>query len=178
MNEKNKKLRLFAGIPIKPNQKILEIQEFFRNKYKIKLVEPENLHITLKFIGEVDEGELEKIDSILSSIKISQFSLMLKGAGAFPNEKKARVLWIGIISEELNKLGNEVSDKLSFYNEERFSPHLTIGRLKEISNLSEDLKAFKNTEFGIYPIDHFSLYKSTLKPDGPVYEEIKKYFLK
>lgn len=169
-------MRLFVGIGIKPCSEILEMQEYFKSIYRMKSVEPFNMHITLKFIGEVDEDEIKKIDKILSGVSFRKFKIILKGAGAFPSEKKARVIWIGAISDELNKLGNEVSEKLSIYNEEKFSPHLTIGRLKEIADVSDNIKKFKLMEFGKLYVDHFSLYKSTLKPDGPIYEEIKKYF--
>ncbi|MBD6956177.1 MAG: RNA 2',3'-cyclic phosphodiesterase [Thermoplasmata archaeon] len=169
-------MRLFTGIKINAGDEIIEMQRYFKNRYRMKAVEVENMHITLKFIGEVDDREVEKIDSILSGIYFNGFNIKLRGAGAFPDERRARVIWIGIISDDLLKLGREVSEKLSMYNDEKFSPHLTIGRLKDITNISEDLKKYRERDFGEFYVDHFSLYKSTLTPNGPVYDEIKKYF--
>ncbi|MEM4877796.1 MAG: RNA 2',3'-cyclic phosphodiesterase [Thermoplasmata archaeon] len=169
-------MRSFVAIKVPPLESIEKMQRFFSEKYKIKLVEIENLHITLKFLGEIDEIEIKNIDSILSIIKFKNFTIKLKGAGAFPKEKNARVLWIGAFSDDLIFLGNYVSDALSKYNNEKFSAHLTIGRFKEFQDISNDIKIFKNEEFGEIFVDHFSIYKSTLTKNGPIYEEIKKYF--
>ncbi|MDP8011655.1 MAG: RNA 2',3'-cyclic phosphodiesterase [Thermoplasmata archaeon] len=168
-------MRSFIGIKVPENEKITSFQNELKNRFRIKLVEAENLHITLKFLGEIDEKNLDKIIKALRMLEFEKFKVIMKGAGAFPKENNARVIWIGLISKELNDLGETVSTILKNYGDEKFSPHLTVGRLKTPENTIEVLSKYKNFEFGNIIVESFEIYKSTLTPQGPLYEEIEKF---
>ena len=168
-------MRTFVAIPVKVNDKIEEFMKAIEENFKAKLVEKENLHFTLKFLDERSEDEIKEIIGILEKIDFKKFKILLQGTGAFPNTKRARVIWIGAKSEELNNLGKTVSERLKKFNDEEFSPHLTIARLKIPDNVESILKNFSNTIFGEITVDSFILYKSTLTSKGPIYEIIQEF---
>ncbi|MGC8610724.1 MAG: RNA 2',3'-cyclic phosphodiesterase [Thermoplasmata archaeon] len=170
-------MRTFIAIKFDPNQKILDLMNDIKSRYKIKTVEPENLHATIKFLGEIDEKSADKILKDLEKINFKKFKVTLVGLGAFPNEKRARVLWIGIKSDEFMELGKKINDLLKGIGEDNFSPHLTLGRLKETADVSEFVKNFKDTVFKECEITYFSFYRSTLTEKGPIYTEIKRFNL-
>ncbi len=151
----------------------------------VKWVEEKNLHITMKFLGEVKESEVEKLIAIVEdNVKgISFFNVKYEGMGTFPASTSPRVVWIGTSKggEELKIIADSLEASLSkagFKSEEReFTPHITIGRVKERKNIPELLKAIekvKNSKFGEMLVDHISIMKSTLTPKGPIYEVVKK----
>lgn len=154
----------------------------------LRLVAPEKAHLTLKFLGNVDESKLEKIEEIMEkSVEgVKKFKLRLKGAGAFPNLNRPRVIWIGLESpESLPKIANYLNENLQalgFEKEARaFSPHATIARVKILRD-REKLQALirKNgdKEFGELEISSIKLKKSVLTPKGPEYFTLKEiYFL-
>lgn len=171
-------MRCFVGIKIPPNEKIIDFQNEIKKNYPVKLVEPKNLHATLKFLGEIDDKNLEKVLLALRKMEFKKFEIKMHGAGAFPRENNARVIWIGLISSDLNELGETVSTILKGYGDEKFSPHLTVGRLKNMTNVSGLISAYKNVDFGSFLVESFEIYKSTLTPQGPLYEEIEKILAK
>jgi len=151
----------------------------------IRWVEKKNLHVTLKFIGWVKD---EKVPSLIESIKtcaggFGSFDVSFSGLGVFPSAKRPRVIWIGTTTgaDRVKSLGecieSEVS-KLGIREEEReFSPHLTIGRIKEkidVKALNDFIESNKDIDLGSFTVDHVSMMKSTLRRSGPIYEEIEK----
>jgi len=178
MVNRNHNLRCFVGIKIPPNEKILNFQKEIKLAFNVKLVEPQNLHATLKFLGEIDEKNLDKILIALKKLDFKKFEIKMHGAGAFPKDVYARVIWVGLLSNELNELGETVSTILKGYGDEKFSPHLTLGRLKNPANISNFILKYKNFDFGSYIVESFEIYKSTLTPNGPIYEEIEKILAK
>ncbi|WP_456471562.1 RNA 2',3'-cyclic phosphodiesterase [Methanocaldococcus sp.] len=171
-------MRVFLAIDI-PKDLKEEIYKFQKNfKIKgIKLVEKENLHITIKFLGEVDEETLNKILNL--DLSINPTKVKIKSLGTFPNENYIRVIWIGAYG--LIDIFKEIDEKLSaigFEKEKSYVPHLTIGRVKFINNkreLKERIDKFKEVDFGSFIADKVKLYKSTLTPMGPIYEVIKEW---
>ncbi|MBC7363984.1 MAG: RNA 2',3'-cyclic phosphodiesterase [Candidatus Aminicenantes bacterium] len=154
----------------------------------IKWVARENFHLTLKFLGEIDEGQVEIVREVL--IKLSHqyrpFSLKLKGTGSFPpGQNRMRVIWVGLESgPELFRLQKELEEELErkgFPKEERaFSPHLTLGRAKQPQNqekLKKMLEKFSNREFGQMMVKEITLFQSILRPEGPVYKPLDKFEL-
>ena len=149
----------------------------------IKTVEKENLHLTLKFLGEVDDSKKDRIIAALDEIEFEQFKINFKGVGFFPNASRMRVIWVGVDegADKLTALANAVEDKmaeLKFKKERRFVPHATIARVKRVdpntkAALLEKLAKFEREEFGEMDITHFSLKKSTLTPKGPIYEDVE-----
>ncbi len=155
------------------------------DNFKIKFVEDENLHLTLKFLGEVDERLIPQIEEKMLNIKASSFTITLKNIGVF-TPSYPRVLWIGVErgASNLAELASNINVNLSglgFREEKKdFTPHLTIGRVKYVKNKSqliEKIQALKDLDFGSMTIKCFKLKKSTLTPNGPIYETIKEFRL-
>jgi 2'-5' RNA ligase len=185
-------MRTFIAIELSP-----EIEEYLRrlqerlktSQADVKWVSPQNIHLTLKFLGEIDEKTLEQIKHILEDTACSseQFTLRLSVIGAFPSIKSPRVIWIGIDKgdEEVKVIAKELEDKLSAIGlpkEDRaFSSHITLGRVRSSgnrNNLVKSLESLKekllegNTELRVEKI---TLFKSTLTPKGPIYEALKEF---
>ncbi|MEO2116937.1 MAG: RNA 2',3'-cyclic phosphodiesterase [Methanocaldococcus sp.] len=173
-------MRLFLAIdiPEEIKEEIAKFQGQFKMK-GIKLVEKENLHITVKFLGEVDEEKLKEILNL--DLSIQPVKIKLKTLGTFPNPNYIRVIWIGAYNENLIEIFKEIDKKLSnlgFKREREYVPHLTIGRVKFIDNkkkLKDRIEKYKDIDFGEFEVNHIKLYKSTLTPNGPIYEVIKEW---
>ncbi|HII68105.1 MAG TPA: RNA 2',3'-cyclic phosphodiesterase [Thermococcaceae archaeon] len=183
-------MRAFIAIEINDEvrKKLVEIQEKIdRTKSaKIKFVEPENLHITLKFLGEITEEQAEDIKRILESIakKRKKHEVDAKGIGVFPNYNYVRVIWAGVDNdEEIKKMAEEIDNalfKLGFKREKNFVSHITIGRVKFVKDkvgLMLALKELSNEEFGKFKVEAIELKKSTLTPKGPIYETLARFEL-
>jgi 2'-5' RNA ligase len=149
----------------------------------VKWVRPENIHLTLKFLDEVPNESLPRIHEISRTAAhgVRPIPITIEGVGVFPSVRRPRVMWIGISrSRELEKLHRRLEDglaELGFEPEKRsWSPHLTIGRVKGSWNL-EGLRA-RLTEAVLEPqniiVDSFSIIKSDLRPEGPVYTVQKR----
>ncbi len=147
----------------------------------VKLVEDENLHITLLFIGEVSEYAAESIKEALSTLSFRSFKIKLKGIGAFPSPGRPRVVWVGVDEgeEELVKLHREVLSRVRKagiqVSKQEFKPHLTIGRVKgtrNITALTKMLMEYSEEEFGYQVVNEVRLKQSILTPKGPIYKTL------
>ncbi len=148
----------------------------------MKPVETQNLHITLRFIGEVPRGLVEEIArGVLDSLSFSEFDVVLRGLGAFPSPVRPRVVWVGVSegSEELTRIHDEVERGLRRLGlppqREKFVPHVTLARLKGSRNISAVVKLieeYADYEFGRFRVKSIRLKKSTLTPRGPIYETL------
>jgi len=146
-----------------------------------KLTEPENLHLTLKFLGEVNEVTLLKVKEALSKIEYPLLNLRLGKVGTFSYGKNPKIAWISIFGNIFG-LQKEIDKSLSdlFPKEERFMSHLTIARIRHVS----DREGFKTYMSKIKPkqidfsIDNFELKSSELKPLGPIYKIIQEFKLR
>jgi len=146
---------------------------------KVKWVRLENVHLTLKFLGEVEENRLEELKNALKkSVKGQKgFTLQVKGAGVFPNVKRPKVLWAGIedSSKSLEKLAGNVEEAAVATgfssNDKPFSAHLTVARIDPSSppDLTGVLKQYENFLFGEIPVEKIGLVQSRLMPSGPQY---------
>ncbi len=147
----------------------------------VKSVELENLHITLKFLGSVDEALVPEIARALEGPDVAPFRARLFGVGAFPNMSRPRVIWVGVEEgrEELVRLMMWVDSRLrrlGFPKEDREPhPHLTIARVKWLrdrESLRRVLSSLLSTDFGEIEVREMRLKKSTLTPKGPIYETL------
>ncbi len=175
-------LRLFIAIDIPEHIKreISELIDILR-KYDvdIKWVIPENIHITLKFLGATPETLIGKIRESLLPIVSSYepFYISIQSTGVFPNEKYPKVMWIGIMDSDLLKeLRDSIettSSLLGFQKDDKeFHPHLTLGRVRDqkgMLSLKKELKMFRDKLFGDFLVDQVKLMKSELKPKGAEY---------
>jgi len=181
------KFRAFIAIDVEQSSQITDIVNDLNNSgANIKLVKPENMHITIKFLGDTDEKFVGRIREIMekSVENIESFEIKLKSIGVFPNQDYIKIIWIGIEQYEkiveIAKKINKGLSKIGFKKEKReFSPHLTIGRVKNSKNKDKILhiiNRYENTEFNTYKIKSIKLIKSELRSKGPIYttiEEIK-----
>ncbi len=178
-------MRSFISIDIEKKdvvEKILEIEKQLNETgASLKLVEPENLHITIKFLGEISEKDIPLIKRILekNAKLFDPFEIQLEGIGAFPSMSHPRVIWIGVSEnrEKLSNLANGISidlDKAGFRREEKpFHPHITIARVKRYnSQLKKKILQYRDNSFGKIVINKIRLKKSTLTPQGPIYTTI------
>ncbi len=147
----------------------------------MKPVERENIHLTLKFLGNVSTTKLEEVRSALSKVTFPPFSLEIKGAGAFPNLKRMNVIWVGVgegwsqvelIFEQTEKLLHQ----LGFSRETRpFSPHITVARVKS-GRKRDEIAAFlghlSDEIFGTFPVESVRLKQSVLSPFGAKYSTL------
>ncbi|MCX6777530.1 MAG: RNA 2',3'-cyclic phosphodiesterase [Candidatus Micrarchaeota archaeon] len=142
----------------------------------LSLVKPGNMHLTLHFFGEIDENSKNKIIDAMNSLPLPlpAFDMKFSGLGVFPSESYVRVVWVGCESPGLLGLAREFSLKLSAlgFKTERFTPHLTIARVKNKADFGPLLKKYQNYAFGVCDVGSLILKKSTLTPNGPVYEDV------
>ncbi len=148
----------------------------------MRWVRRESLHLTLKFLGEVPEKRIPEIEKVLSEAGsiTGPFEIGLRGTGVFPSYSRPRVLWVGIKENgHLSELQRAVEDKLSeegFPKEDRpFHPHITIGRVKSqrgIKKVLEEIRRYKELDFGKIYVNEFVLMESLLLPDGARYRKV------
>ena len=153
------------------------------NNSDIKWVMSENLHLTLKFLGNTPEEGLPEISGSLTSIVSSYkpFTIKICGTGIFPNRKNPRVVWVGVQDSAIMKdLKSEIEKSMSAfgYEEENkeFTPHLTLGRVhshKGMISLMNELSKFEGKDFGTMDVNGILLIKSELRPKGPEYTCLK-----
>ena len=190
MNVKDSEtVRSFLAIELDEDlvPKILDVQkEFKKTNSNIKYVPSQNMHFTLKFFGNIDLDMVEDISvAVLKVIKdYSSFDLNIKKCGCFPNKNVIKVLWLGLDEgspiKDLQRDLDKEFKKLGFKKERNFISHLTIGRVKspkgkkEIRNTIEKLE---DVEIGQMTVSKICLKKSTLTPQGPIYEDIKVFEL-
>ncbi|MEZ0345429.1 MAG: RNA 2',3'-cyclic phosphodiesterase [Infirmifilum sp.] len=183
-------LRVFVAVKVENGSVLEQIKrlqdELERAGLKAKMVELENMHITLQFIGEIPREKVLLIQKNLQEIKTPPFTISLEGVGAFPNPRNPRVIWIGIKkgAEELTSLAKRTAQAIMQarvkIESEDFTPHLTIARVKAPINseVRRILDANTSTFFGEQLVSKFSLIKSTLTPKGPIYTDLAEYNLK
>jgi RNA 2',3'-cyclic 3'-phosphodiesterase len=151
----------------------------------IRWVPTQNMHLTLKFLGDTTSSHLEFLKQLIvrESDLHPQFDLQLGGLGAFPNSRKPRLLWIGIHAPAdlaaLQKSIETGAARLGYEPEERdFSPHLTIGRVRqtvsppELQKVRATLDTIQLGNIGMARVDSIHLFKSDLQPSGPIYTKL------
>ena len=185
-------IRAFIAISIPaPVQNVVEnIQGRFKEiRAPIRWVRPSNLHMTLKFLGNVNEEQIEGVKKCLTEAGqgVNSFTLKTSEIGGFPNLNYPKVLWLGFSDTDgqLHKLAENIEfqlQKIGFEPERRkFTPHLTIGRLKSPKgkkNLIRLLHEKKNVSCNDICVTCFKLIKSDLKPSGPEYSVLHTFNLR
>lgn len=173
-------LRLFVSCDLEDAKTIEKLVNFQRRVFGdmegLKLVEPQNLHFTLAFLGEQKEDELQKIKRALDELQFEPIKVELRGIGGFPSLRNPRVVVLEVRRgreqlEELAKNTRLLLDSVSvWYDKKPFVPHITLARVKTPTRrLSETLMLNMDEEFGEVQLTHVRLKKSDLKPTGPVY---------
>ncbi|MEE9390399.1 MAG: RNA 2',3'-cyclic phosphodiesterase [Candidatus Aminicenantaceae bacterium] len=180
-------MRSFIAIEME-SEAINSIRDQLRSaNADIKFVEPGNLHLTLKFLGEIKDNLVNDIHNRMEeSFKdFSKFEVQLRGVGVFPSLRYIKVMWVGIEEnkEKLAKMQESLEDNISnlgFKKEGRFKTHLTIGRVKSPRNkdkLAEIITTMKDKEIDKIKVDRVLLKKSVLTPKGPIYTTLREVML-
>jgi 2'-5' RNA ligase len=173
-------LRLFVGIEFPPEFK-LRLELLCADIPGARWVDAGNLHLTLRFIGEVSEDIAADVDEALAEVRVPRFSLRLAGTGTFGGNKPD-VLWVGVERDpELVRLRDKIERALIRAGLEperrKFAPHVTLARLRnpEIPKLAQFLAANAQFRADPLPVDHFSLIASFPTKAGSVYEDQADY---
>jgi len=180
-------VRAFIGIDIDEavRQKLAAAQDQLQTTgAQLKLVEPPNIHVTMKFLGEVSEDRVGEIAEALkrAATGTGQFDIGVKGIGVFPNLRYIRVVWAGVAegSDEVIGLHQGIDRELGllgFRSERDFVPHLTIARVKtakQKERLAAFVKEMVDVEFGVTRAQAVELKQSTLTPKGPIYSTLAR----
>ncbi len=175
------------GLPHEIENRLRSLMEQLKPlSQAVKWVTPENLHLTLKFLGEADEDKVPEIIGALRDATAGHkpFTLTAHGTGVFPNTSWPKVVWVGLGSEgvlpDLQSDIESAMEPLGFAPEKRaFSPHLTIGRIKagrdkplQLEHLMRELGARQKEDFGSFEVSGVALVKSDLQPSGAVYTTV------
>ncbi len=178
-------VRSFIAVDL-DDQKLLQSivaaqQTLSRAGGDLKLVEPQNIHITLRFLGEIRQELVQDIIEQMKEVRFSAFTARFRGVGVFPNLHRPRVVWVGIEdgAKEMSEISNTLEKGLRTLrvqpDNRGFTPHLTIARVRSgrnISELSRTISEMQDMEFGSIGVNSVRLKKSTLSSSGPTYEDI------
>ncbi len=155
----------------------------FQTNADLKLVEPKNIHITVRFLGPISPAMVDRVHGAMKNVKFSPFNVRLQGLGVFPTLNYPRVVWAGITdgAEQLKNIFEQLEPQiheLGFAPDPNgFSPHLTIARVRSGANkqrLVDLIQRQEDYEFGIIRADCLRLKKSQLSPHGPTYSTLKE----
>lgn len=174
---------LALDLPDEVKERIMKVEEdVLKSGADVKLVDYENLHVTLKFLGDVDSAKMEEVNKVMDGIKEKRFQLEAKGTGVFPNSRSVRVLWVGVGKggENVRAIYEKLDEGLAnigFKRELEFTPHITIGRVRSGRNkqlLLEAMERNASKSFGIAKIEKVVLKKSVLMTTGPLYSNLRE----
>ncbi len=180
-------IRTFVAVNLDQaiRDKIGEAEKDFDIK-GVKLVDPALIHVTMKFLGNVEENRIDEIADALKKVKVPPFTAHIRSIGGFPNARSPRVIWIGAEpGENFGEMNRQVEDVLAgigFEREGRFKPHVTIGRVKfpdpmQKQRLPQLFEKYSDFDAGTMQVDRIHLMKSTLSPKGPKYEALREISL-
>jgi len=187
----NQTIRAFIAFPLPEliTTRICDIQERLKSyRLPVRWVKPENVHLTLKFLGEISLSTIDGIAEVIEATvrDFSPLILFTNGLGVFPGIKKPRVIWIGISGDikPLSEIQANLETNLEikgFAKENRpFKSHLTLGRVKgdiHPENLIDILRSFSDFSSEPFEAKELVLYKSELKPSGALYTKLQTLYL-
>jgi 2'-5' RNA ligase len=180
------RIRTFIAISL-PSAVLVGVEKLIRSLQtdlgEVHWVEPKNLHVTLKFLGDTPLNDLPQlIQAVTQSVQqIDSFDLTFQGFGVFPSRESPKIIWIGCRegSEELRQLAESINDgliPLGFPKEHRrFSPHLTIGRIKKAAqdlSVMPILDEQQDRQFGFCSVSEVQIFSSEPTRRGPLYDEL------
>lgn len=177
-------MRTFVAVKLDPGVKenlSIIVRHFKKISSGIKWVSPEAMHVTLKFLGNIEEQKADHIITVMDRISRDHrpFRMGCIGIGTFPQKsRKPKIIWAGFNAyEPLKTIHSEIEtelEQIGFPKEKRsFHPHMTLGRIKKSSGLHAllpELERAEQKEFGVTKVDRITLFKSTLTPSGAIYD--------
>jgi 2'-5' RNA ligase len=167
-------------------KQLAEAQEkLMRSGADLKPVDPVNIHVTMRFLGDIQPSMIDRIHREMEQTVFRPFSVEIRGVGAFPSVRNARVVWAGIKegADQLRDIFNQVEPRLRDLglrpDSKGFSPHITIARVRSGRNkdrLAQCVSELADHSFGTLRADRLRLKKSVLTPEGPVYSTLKEVY--
>jgi len=165
-------------------EKIRNLQDRFSD-FDLKFVDPELVHITLKFLGNVDESIVPSLSAALDSITCEPFEAKVGGLGVFPKPSNPKVLWLGATGSfrALHDGVENLLEPFKFEKDDReFTAHATLARVKSLKKEPKNafintVKELKDIEIGTMWVNRVLLKKSTLTPKGPIYETLHTIYM-
>ncbi len=183
-------MRLFVSIDLDGLEtEITSVQERFADASGVRLTDPKNVHVTLKFLGDIEEGGVSDLASALEGAvdeaDVGPFRAEFGGLGAFPSEEYIRVLWVGVREGglELTRLHEEIEGRTvetGFNPEDHgFTPHATVARMDHAGGKEQVQRALRETDptVGTLHVEEIRLTESVLRDDGPEYSTVERFGL-
>ncbi len=168
-------------------QNLVNAQEELREtQADLAIVERQNLHFTVKFLGEIPDSQVSEIDGRLKTLSLRSADVNVRGIGAFPDPRRPRVLWAGVPEDQhglivpLAKAVIRALEGIGEREDRAYHPHITLARVRSGYNreiLTSFLRESASREFGTTHLGMLKLKSSTLTPAGPVYKDIGEYRL-
>jgi 2'-5' RNA ligase len=176
-------MRLFIAIdlPEEAKENIEKLKSGLKGIKGVKPVSKDNIHLTLKFLGEVRDDKADDIVRALSQIKFKPFKISISKTGVFPSEDRIQVLWVDAEpAQPLFELKKQIDEALPrFKDDHAFKNHITFARIKYIANESDKKKILdilkRHIDKTEFLVNKFILYKSDLQPTGPIYAVMKEF---
>jgi 2'-5' RNA ligase len=175
-------VRAFLSVDIDDDALISRIahiqQKLDRQAAKMKIVEPDNLHFTLRFFGDTPLTKIDQIRNELEKVEFGPFSIRIEGVGAFPSKRRPNVIWVGVTQNvdrfvALKLSIDDLLGNLGYPSDRRFHAHITIARVRSVRDRDRTLNSLDglaNESVGTMSVDCFRLTRSTLTQSGPIYE--------
>lgn len=170
--------RIFIALPIDPAVRKAITGIIPAERGAVRWVKEHQYHITLRFLGDISEEQLRRTKEAVDQVGkawTTPLHLVAQGVGAFPGMQRARVIWVGLAGDtepllQLQRRLEQALSDLGFPTERRrFTPHVTIGRLREPASVPDFLLAQERSEFGAWTVSAIQVIESKLYPTGPVY---------
>ncbi len=181
------RLRTFISIDIEDASildRLVAVQEeLSRSGADLKIVERRNIHLTIRFLGQIPSIMVDEVAKVMERARVPKFNIAIRGLGAFPGISRPRVIWAGVIdsSGSLVKIHKEIElglRRLGFKREsEEFVPHITLARLKSRRNIERVVQVIRRYEdelFGEMVVKCIRLKRSILTPRGPIYSTLRE----
>lgn len=177
--------RGFIAADMEPGEELIGVlRDMRRSGADLKVVRPELMHITLKFLGDTGEELVEEISSRIEAAVhgVEPFSVRLVGMGAFPSMSNVRVVWVGMedgqmLADIAQRLDSSLRE-LGFERDSKgFKAHLTLARAKSPRGMAQIQTIIRDraaTDFGVFRVDSIKLKKSVLSPQGPTYHTLRE----
>jgi len=183
---------MFIAVELDPTlrKRLVEVQDFLdRSGANVKWVEAENIHLTLKFLGDTDPALVVEICKVIEKATENEvpFEVPVVGVGSFPHSGPPRIIWAAALDEgeHLARIYNTINSGLVPlgipFEKHRFVPHITLGRMRSLKgadSLKKLLLNYSNTEFGSVAVDMLTLFSSELTDKGPIYTPLATIELK
>ena len=174
-------IRTFISIDIPVTDEIADVLDEMKDTENIRPVPKQQMHLTLKFLGDQDERKVERLCSSLRDALsgTGPFDIVVEGVGAFPDMKHPKVVWLGVkdpkpLIELANKVDSVIKGLKMKADDKRFSPHITVGRVTSRVDLKDLFARYERTSFCSFTCDHVDVMKSVLTPKGAIHSIIER----